>query len=90
MRMPRIAAAGILAAGLACGSGSGNTGATLNGVVRGQPMKPVDAVSSPARVSLGAISADVAAIVLSILGVSDDDNAVGDGLKHGRREGSSP
>jgi len=65
MRMPRIAAAGILAAGLACGSGSGNTGATLNGVVGGQPMKPVDAVSSPARVSLGAISADVAAIVLS-------------------------
>ena len=65
MRMPRIAAAGILAAGLACGSGSGSTGATLNGVVRGQPMKPVDAVSSPARVSLGAISADVAAIVLS-------------------------
>src|SRR5437763_1340154 len=64
-RMPRIAAAGILAAGLACGSGSGSTGATLNGVVRGQPMKPVDAVSSPARVSLGAISADVAAIVLS-------------------------
>lgn len=65
MRMPRIAAAGILAAGLACGSGSGSTGATLNGVVQGQPMKPVDAVSSPARVSLGAISADVGAIVLS-------------------------
>jgi hypothetical protein len=65
MRMLRIAAAGILAAGLACGSGSGSTGATLNGVVRGQPMKPADAVSSPAQVSLGAISADVAAIVLS-------------------------
>src|SRR5205807_2344170 len=30
MRMPRIAAAGILAAGLACGSGSGNTGATFD------------------------------------------------------------
>jgi len=65
MRMQRIAAAGILACGLACGGGSGSTGATLNGVVRGQPMKPADAVSSPARVSLGAISADVAAIVLS-------------------------
>ncbi len=65
MRMPRIAAAGILAAGLACGSGSGSTGATLNGVVRGQPMKPAEAVSSPARVSLGSISADVAATVLS-------------------------
>jgi len=65
MRMLRIAAAGLLAFGLACGSGSGSSSATLNGVVRGQPMKPVDAVSSPARVSLGAISADVAAIVLS-------------------------
>src|SRR5205823_1154146 len=77
MRMPRIAAAGILAAGLACGSGSGSTGATLNGVVRGQPMKPVDAVSSPARVSLGAISADVAAIVLSdVSGVCPEQSAV--------------
>jgi hypothetical protein len=57
MRVPRIAVAGMLAAALACGSSSG--------MVRGQPMKPVDAVSSPARVSLGAISADVAAIVLS-------------------------
>jgi len=67
MRMLRIAAAGFLAFGLACGSGSGSgsSSATLNGVVRGQSMKPVDAVSSPARVSLGAISADVAAIVLS-------------------------
>src|SRR5207253_10388471 len=63
MRMLRIAAAGLLAFGLACGSGSSS--ATLNGVVRGPPMKPVDAVSSPGRVSLGAISADVAAIVLS-------------------------
>src|SRR5438445_10638483 len=65
MHLPRITAAGIHAAGIASGSGSTNTGATLNGVVGGQPMKPVDAVSSPARVSLGAISADVAAIVLS-------------------------
>src|SRR5256885_16459469 len=65
MRMLRIAAAGLLAFGLACGSGSGSSSAPLKGVVRGQPMKPVDAVSSPARVSLGAISADVAAIVLS-------------------------
>jgi hypothetical protein len=62
--MSRIAAVLLLGAA-ACGGGSSTASATFSGVVRGQPMKPADAISSPARVSLGAVSADVAAIVLS-------------------------
>jgi hypothetical protein len=53
----------ILLCALGCGSGS--VGGSFNGVVRGQPMKPADAISSPARVSLGPISADVGAVVLT-------------------------
>jgi hypothetical protein len=49
----------------ACGAGTGTSGATFNGVVRGQTMKPADAISAPARVSLGAVFADVGAIVLT-------------------------
>jgi hypothetical protein len=62
--MTRIAAVLLLCAA-ACGGGNSTSGATFNGVVRGQSMKPADAVSSPARVSLGAVSADVAAVVLT-------------------------
>jgi hypothetical protein len=54
-----------LVCALGCGSGSGSGGGSFNGVVRGQPMKPADAISSPARVSLGPISADVGAVVLT-------------------------
>jgi hypothetical protein len=60
----RIAIAATVLAALACGSGAGN-GGSFNGVVRGQPMKPADAVSSAARVSLGPIAADVGAIVIT-------------------------
>jgi len=52
----------VLLGALGCGSG---VGGSFNGVVRGQPMKPTDAISSPARVSLGPISADVGAVVLT-------------------------
>jgi len=61
----RFAAIAGLACALGCGSGSGSAGGTFNGVVRGQPMKPADAISSPAHVSLGPISADVGAVVLT-------------------------
>jgi hypothetical protein len=58
--------AGLLAAvALGCGGGSAPAGATFNGTVHGQPMKPAEAISSTARVSLAAISADVLAIVLT-------------------------
>jgi 5-hydroxyisourate hydrolase-like protein (transthyretin family) len=56
--------AGLAAAAMACGSGS-KPGATFDGVVHGQPMKPADAISSPAKVPLAAISAHVVAIVLT-------------------------
>jgi hypothetical protein len=62
LRFVRLA---VFSTALACGSGSGNS---FNGLVRGQPMKPVDAVSSPARVSLGSIAADVAAVVVTDAG----------------------
>src|SRR5205085_8375892 len=59
----KLAAIAVLLFALGCGSGS--VGGTFNGVVREQPMKPADAISSPARVSLGSISANVGAIVLT-------------------------
>ena len=59
----KVAAIAVLVFAPGCGSGS--VGGTFNGVVRGQPMKPADAISSPARVSLGSISADVGAVVLT-------------------------
>lgn len=61
--------AGLLAvAALGCGGGSTSAGATFNGTVHGQAMKPAEAISSPASVSLGAISANVAAVVLTDAG----------------------
>lgn len=66
MSMRRIA--GLLAAAaLGCGSGSGSTaaGTTFNGTVHGQPMKPAEAISMPATVSLGTVSANVLAIALA-------------------------
>jgi len=59
----RFVPIGVVLCALGCGSGS--AGGSFNGVVRGQPMKPADAISSPARVSLGPISADVGAVVLT-------------------------
>ena len=61
--MVRFVPIAILLGALGCGSGS--AGGSFNGVVRGQPMKPADAISSPARVSLGPISADVGGVVLT-------------------------
>src|SRR5690349_20072301 len=55
----------LAAAAVGCGSGSSPAGATFNGTVHGQPMKPAEAISSPAHVSLAAVSADVLAIALT-------------------------
>jgi hypothetical protein len=57
-------AAVFLAAALGCGGGV-TVGATFNGVVHGQPMAPADAISSPARVTVSGVNAEVAAIVLT-------------------------
>jgi len=54
-----------LVAALGCGGGGPNVGATFNGVVRGQPMTPADAVSSPAHLLFSGVDAQVAAIVLT-------------------------
>jgi hypothetical protein len=62
--MKRIAAVS-LAAAFGCGGGGMNVGATFNGVVHGQSMTPADAISSPARVTVSGVNAEVAAIVLT-------------------------
>jgi hypothetical protein len=58
-------AAAVLLLAVACGSGNNLAAGTFNGVVRGQTLKPVDAISSPAKVALGAVSADVGAVILT-------------------------
>ena len=60
-----IRSAAIAALVCAAGCGSGSAGGSFNGAVLGQSMKPADAVSSRAHVSLGPIAADVGAIVLT-------------------------
>lgn len=60
----RSTAWGLFAALAACGGGL-STGATLTGTVRGQALKPADAVSSPTTVQISIGTASVAAIVLS-------------------------
>ena len=62
--MSRICAV-VAATAIACGAGTSKPSATFEGTVRGQTMKPADAISAPAHVSLAAIGADVIAIVIS-------------------------
>ena len=55
----------LLAIPLLAACGGGGTGATVTGTIRGDSMKPADAVSSPATVQISTGTAGVAAIVLS-------------------------
>jgi hypothetical protein len=64
MALMRRIAGLLAAAALGCGSGSTSAGNSFSGTVHGQGMKPADAVSSNAAVSLGSISANVLSIVL--------------------------